>query len=612
MVSNNQEPYDADVLVVGGGPAGTTVATLLKKYSPGLRVLLLEKERFPREHIGESQLPGIGNILHEMGVWEKVEAANFPVKLGATFTWGRNHDVWDFDFYPAEEFVDEPRPGKYQGQRVFTAFQVERAVYDTILLRHAESCGVEVREETQVREVLTDNDRIEGLRLEDGTLLRARWYVDATGHVGLMRRALGIESEAPEELRNIAFWDYYDDAEWAVHIGTGGTRIQIRSLPYGWVWFIPIGPTRASVGVVCPSGYYKQQGLTPAEMHARAMREQPVVRHLLRNATSSTGGKIHSTRNWSHLSKRLAGENWFICGEAAGFADPILSAGMTLAHTSAREVAYSIVEIDRGEEDPAWIKAWYDKKNRRNIDQHIRFAKYWYAANSCFTDLKEHCRTIAEDAGIRLSPSQAWRWLAQGGFANQNLQSAGMGSFDVASTKTLLERFHGGKARFNVAQYNEFHLNLRNAAQEDLALPANGRILRIPCYTRGESTLPMTGDWLRLVDVLRTETDLESIYQKLLRSTVSVDQGGRNLILARYIQILEVMLTDGWVTGKLNRKRPVMKVHAGGRTLRSAEESRAAMEHAKSVIVFNMPDETGAAEPEARPEATPDPMPEPA
>ena len=77
--------------------------------------------------------------------------------------------------------------------------------------------------------------------------------------------------------------------------GAGGTRIQIRSLPYGWVWFIPIGPTRASVGVVCPSGYYKQQGLTPAEMHARAMREQPVVRHLLRNATSGSTRAARTT-----------------------------------------------------------------------------------------------------------------------------------------------------------------------------------------------------------------------------------------------------------------------------------------------------------------------------
>lgn len=589
MVSTPGHALDADVIIVGGGPAGTTAGTLLRKYNPDMRVLLFEKEQFPREHIGESQLPGISLILNEMGVWDKVEGAGFPVKLGASFTWGRDNEAWEFDFFPAEEFVDEPRPGRFEGQRTFTAFQVERSIYDEILLRHAESRGVTVRERTQIRGVLTEGDRITGLTLEDGTTVRARWYIDATGHVGLLRRALGIESEAPEELRNIAIWDYWDDAEWAVHIGTGGTRIQVRSLPYGWIWFIPIGETRASVGIVCPSDYYKKRGLSPRELYEGALAEQPEVRHLVRNARRSPDGEVLTIKNWSHLSGRLAGENWWICGDAAGFADPILSAGMTLAHTAARDVAYCITEIDRGEEDAAWIKGWYDAKNRRNIDQHIRFAKYWYAANSCFTELQAHCEKIAKDSGLRMTPSQAWRWLAQGGFANQNIQSAGMGSFDIASTKSLIERFMGGRAKFTITQFNEFQLNLKNAVETDLATPVEGRIIRVPCYRRGEAVLPITGDWRTMIDILRNEKDIKAIYERLERSVGHLPPGGRKIAITRLFQILEVMLTDGWVVGKLNKKRPVMTMEVGGRTIRSAEESKAAAEHARSTITFNMP-----------------------
>ena len=194
-----------DIVIAGGGPAGTTVATLALKYNPDLKVLVLEKAKHPREHVGESLLPGVTGILAEMGVWDKMEAANFPIKIGASLTWGKQGDRWEFDFYPAEEFVDEPRPAKYEGQRTRTAFQVERAVYDDILFRHAAEHGAECREEVSVEEVLrstnedgTPGDRIEGLKLSTGEVVRGTHYVDATGHVGLIRRAMGVESAAPK------------------------------------------------------------------------------------------------------------------------------------------------------------------------------------------------------------------------------------------------------------------------------------------------------------------------------------------------------------------------------------------------------------------------------
>jgi flavin-dependent dehydrogenase len=590
MISQPHDTVDVDVVIVGGGPAGSTASTLLRRYNPELSVLVLEKEKFPREHVGESQLPGISRILDEMGVWDKVEAAGFPIKIGGSYTWGRNNDVWDFDFYPAEEFIDEPRPARFKGQREHTAFQVERAIYDDILLRHAESEGTQVREQVMVREVMTEGDRITGLRLDDGTTVRARHYVDATGHVGLFRKALDIGSMAPKELRNVAFWDYWDNAEWAIKIGVGATRVQVRSLPYGWIWFIPLGPSRASVGLICPSDYYKDRGLSPKELYAAAIAEQPEVRHLLRDAHSTSGGEVLTTKNWSQLTDRLAGENWFICGEAAGFADPILAAGMTLAHNSARETAYCILQLEREGDRAEWVKNWYDEKNRRNIDQHIRFAKYWYAANGCFTDLQDHCADIAKESGLRLTPQQAWRWLAQGGFANQNVHTAGFGAFDLGSAKSLVERFSGGTSKFAISQYNEFELNLRAAEEIDIGEPHEGVIQRVRCYRRGEAILPQAGDWKNLIAILKTEKDLKNICDRVSQAVVGAAPGAKNAILFRHIQALEAMLSDGWVMGRVNRKRPTMRFEVGGRLIRSAKEARKAAENAKAEIVFNTPE----------------------
>src|SRR5436190_2217038 len=262
QAGSDKHQFQYDVAIIGGGPGGSTLATLLRKYDPSKRVIILEKEKFPRDHVGESQLPVISSVLHEMGCWDKVEAADFPVKIGATFRWGKNPELWDFDFLPGKEFRDEPRPAKYQGQRLRTAFQVDRAIYDTILIRHAESMGAEVREETQVIDIRHEGDRVTGFELRSGEVITAKHYVDASGHIGVMRRAMGVESEIPTHLQNIAMWYYWQNAEWATHIGVGGTRIQVMSLSDGWIWFIPLGPTRTSLGFVCPQEYYKQSGKT--------------------------------------------------------------------------------------------------------------------------------------------------------------------------------------------------------------------------------------------------------------------------------------------------------------------------------------------------------------
>ncbi len=159
--------FDFDVAIVGGGPGGATTGALLKQYAPDLRVVIVERDTFPRDHVGESLLPPITGILEEMDCWDKIEAANFPVKVGATYRWGKSPELWDFDFLTGEQFEDLPRPGKLEGQRKRTAFQVDRAIYDDILLNHAKERGCEVLQPRKVVKIHTDGDSVDHLDLDD-------------------------------------------------------------------------------------------------------------------------------------------------------------------------------------------------------------------------------------------------------------------------------------------------------------------------------------------------------------------------------------------------------------------------------------------------------------
>lgn len=548
-----------DVAIIGGGPGGTTVGTLLRKYAPSLRVLILEKEKFPRDHIGESQLPPISVVLDEMGCWDKVEAANFPIKIGATFRWGSNPELWDFEFLPLKDFKDEPRPARFEGQRRQTAFQVDRAIYDEILLRHAAEKGCDVREETPVTRVEHEGDRITGLTLGNGQRVTARHYVDASGYVGVVRKALGVPSHVPTTLQNVAFWDYWENAEWAVKIGVGGTRIQIMSRKNGWIWFIPLGPTRTSIGFVCPASYYKSLGKSPSELYYEMIRSEERIAALTRNATCS--GEVRSTKDWSFVAERAYGENWFLVGEAAGFADPILSAGLTLTHTGARELAYTILELDRGQHDAAWLKEQYDYWQRKRVRQHIRFADFWYAANGQFTELQAHCKSIAEEAGLKLTPAAAWRWLAQGGFSNDVVGQAGIGGFDLTGAKQVMQLFTAREAKWELSDYNVLKLDLNRAKEGWIPLYHDGRITRARCWSRGEYRLAVTGMFELLIRCLEQASDISAIYQLLLTTFQAKATPAHVPVLMKHaLQCLEVMINEGWVKAKFDPRKPRLEL----------------------------------------------------
>ena len=540
-----------DVAIVGGGPAGSTVGGLLKKYAPDLRVAILERETFPRDHIGESLLPPCCAVLNELGCWDEVEAADFPIKIGATYRWGKNPELWDFEFLPSENFVDEARPARYEGQRTKTAFQVDRARYDEILLDHAARLGCEVRQNTKVAKVHREGNRIASLETEEGDLVRATHYVDASGNAGLLRRAFNIHCDTPSTLRNIAIWDYWQNTDWAVEIGVGGTRIQVLSLGWGWLWFIPMGPTRTSIGLVVPADHYKKSGKRPAELYEQALSEEPIVRDLIKNATSE--GKLGTTKDWSFLARKHYGDNWFLVGECAGFADPILSAGVSMAQVGAQQLAYTILETERGSHDPKWLKGEFENRQKSKIATHIRFGDYWYTANAQFTDLQEFTSKLAENAGLELTPQKAWAWIAQGGFIGEEMD-IGIGGFCFNSVVQSGDFLTDIAFQHEIERCNVFRLNLAGASWKETAVYREGRVYKAPCYVREGRVLPVYGQIELVVNLLQRDPRFPAIMM-MLEEACKAQPEIRPL--APYVtEALEAMIRDGWIDASFDPDLP--------------------------------------------------------
>lgn len=560
-----------DVAIIGGGPAGSTVGTLLKQMQPHLRVGIFEGAKFPRDHVGESLLPATTEVLHELGAWDDIERAGFPVKLGGLYRWGRTDELYPLAFLQGEKYQDAARPATYEGQRSLTAFQVDRSIFDKILLDHAAASGCEVSEECPVKSVNVDGDRVKGVTLAgpsgEDQHIEAEYYVDASGNRGMIRKAVGISVNAPSSLRNIAIYDYWQDADWGTRAGVDGTYIHVMSIDWGWLWFISMGKTRTSVGLVTSADYYKKSGLSTEELYLKAIACEPLISTLLKPARRENVLKAES--DWSYVSDRLVGENWILAGDSAGFADPILSAGVTLAITGARKVAYTLSELFRGELDSNWVKSEYERIQSGNIKDHIRFADYWYSANAKFSDLTQYCSEIASDAGINLDPDEAFRWLAAGGFSSDagGYMSPTAASFRLGTVKQMVGQFGGRAPEWLIQKYKFLKLNVEGATKDVAAAYLDGRIEPQEVFRRGDKRLFLQGFFKRAYVTLLLEQSTDRVIErmfKFFRPRVTVSDP---LLLTYIVEVLEAMVYEGWIDGV---SEPVSPSHMSSREVTSA------------------------------------------
>ncbi|CAO3402903.1 NAD(P)/FAD-dependent oxidoreductase [Azospirillum palustre] len=325
MVSNGSD-YDCDVLVVGGGPAGSSAAALLARK--GHRVVLLEKDHHPRFHIGESLLPCNLPLLERLGVLEEVERIGM-LKYGAEFVSPYHGKAVTFDFANA---WDKTKP---------YAFQVRRSEFDHILIRNAAAKGATVIEGCKVTDV--DIRGTEGstvtARQEDGTTrtLRTRFLVDASGRETLLASRFGIKRRNVKH-NSAAMFGHFTGAKRLP--GKAEGNITVFWFDHGWFWFIPLADGTTSVGAVCWPYYFKTRKTDQTRFFLDTIALCPALAERLEGAELT--GPVTGTGNFSYQADRMSGPGYVMLGDAFAFIDPVFSTGVYLAMTSAFEGAEAV------------------------------------------------------------------------------------------------------------------------------------------------------------------------------------------------------------------------------------------------------------------------------
>ncbi|MFD1832750.1 MULTISPECIES: FAD-dependent oxidoreductase [Streptomyces] len=364
-----------DVIVVGGGPAGSTVSTLVAKR--GHRVLQLEKETFPRYQIGESLLPAtVHGIGHLLGVTDALRRASFTIKHGGTFRWGSNPEPWTFDFAVSRRMAG---PTAH-------AYQVERMKFDQILLDNARDNGVEVRENSHVVDVLREDGRISGVRYRDGEggehRVEARYVVDASGNTSRLYTHTGARREYSQFFRNLALFGYYEGGRRLPKPNEG--NIFTVAFDHGWFWYIPLSPTLTSVGAVVQRDAASLVQGDPEEAMRRFIDACPRIREMLANATRVTEGpygRLRVRKDWSYCNTAFWSPGMVLVGDAACFVDPVFSSGVHLATYSGLLAARSLNAVLEGavDEDSAFRE--FEKRYRSEYGRFYEFLVGFYDMN---------------------------------------------------------------------------------------------------------------------------------------------------------------------------------------------------------------------------------------
>jgi len=359
-----------DVAIIGGGPAGSTAATLLAKA--GRKVIVFEREKFPRFHIGESLLPFSLQTFDRLGVREKLDRTFLPKFGGEIMAACGTRGI---RFYFQDGF-------RSQRDR---AYQVTRSDFDKVLLDHSRENGAEVLEETEVKNVDFSANRleieIEGSRGARSTI-DARYLLDCSGRQTVLGSFFKLK-RAYDHLQKFSVFAHYENIDRLP--GRDATLIRmVRGLDR-WFWMIPLTDSRTSIGVVMDTATFRATKLTPQVALEKFIAEQPLMNERMKNAVRVS--PVYSTGDFSYRNTRLSGERWLMAGDAAGFIDPVFSSGVFLAIMSAEKAADTLDEVLRDESKRRRLFEKYSRSVNRIMDVYLTFVTAWYQRGKQFLEV---------------------------------------------------------------------------------------------------------------------------------------------------------------------------------------------------------------------------------